>query len=65
MITKIVFPKVIAGDRKEFCLGDYLNGVEITEILFDSDAWVIFANIENERKIACVMPMPGTIFYYD
>lgn len=65
MIKKIVFPKVIAGDRKEFCLGEYLNGVEITKISFGGDTWVTFGNIESKKKIACVLPMPGTIFYYD
>ena len=65
MIRKIIFPQEIIGLRKEFCLGELLDGIEITKISFDDDVWVVFGNIELDKKIACVMPMPGTIFYYD
>ena len=65
MIKKIIFPQEIIGLRKEFCIGELLNGIEITQISFGGDTWVTFGNIESKKKIACVLPMPGTIFYYD
>lgn len=64
MIKIVVFPKEITGLRKEFCIGEPLNGKEISRIVFDEDAWVSFLDASN-NKIACIVTMPGTIFYYD
>ena len=64
MIKRIVFPQEIVGLRKEFCVGDLLNGKEISRIAFDDDNWIAFIDSVN-MKIAYIIPMPGTIFYYD
>jgi len=52
MIKRIIFPQEITGLRKEFCIGELLNGVEITQISFEGETWVIFGNKESKKKIA-------------